>query len=351
MAIIFHVDMDAFFVACEIRENPSLAGRSVVVGADPKGGGGRGVVSTASYEARKFGVHSAMPISIAYRKCPKCVYLPVNMELYVETSRKIFSMIREHVLKLEQVSIDEAFFTADDTYEEAGKTAGKIKDLVRKEGFTCSIGIGPNKTIAKIASDFRKPDGLTIVRPEEAKSFLAPMPVRKLPGIGPKTESVLASQKIKLIGDIASRNETYFTNLFGRWGAQMFWLANGYGSDAIDEEKGARSISREVTFEKDTADEKQIKSAIDGLAEDLHATISRHGMSFRSIAIKVRYEGWFETHTRQKTLKVPASSVGLISDTANELVRSFLGRKKIRLIGVKLSGFEARQADMKKFLK
>lgn len=351
MPIIFHVDMDAFFVACEINKNPKLKGKPVVVGADPMNGSGRGVVSTASYEARKFGVHSAMPISIAYRKCPDCIYLPVDMEYYLENSRKLFALIRKNASKLEQASIDEAYFTTEDeTYEAAKKTAEKIKAIVRKEGFSCSIGIGPNKTIAKIASDFKKPDGLTLVKQEEAKAFLAPLNVRKLPGIGPKTEAVLEKAKILTIGDIAKRNEGFFTNIFGKWGAQMYWLANGFGSDVIEDERGAKSISKELTFQKDTKDEKQIRTAVKDLAHELHAIISRHNASYRCVTVKIRYEGWFETHTKQKTLKVAAADVRTIYETANELIRPFLGKKKIRLIGLKLSGFDIKKESINKFL-
>jgi DNA polymerase IV (DinB-like DNA polymerase) len=205
--IIFHVDMDHFFTAVEEKQHPELKGRPVIVGADPKQGQGRGVVSTANYEARKYGIQSAMPISRAWKLCPEAVYLPVNYELYTQISNQIMETLRKHADKFEQWGIDEAFLdvtATTETYSHAETLASQIKiEILQQTGLTCSIGIGPNKLVAKVASDFKKPDGLTIVTEEQAEAFLAPLPVRKLLWVGKKTEARLESIGIKTIGQLA----------------------------------------------------------------------------------------------------------------------------------------------------
>ncbi|MBE0512696.1 DNA polymerase IV, partial [Candidatus Bathyarchaeota archaeon] len=197
--IIMHVDMDAFFAAVEEREHPEFKGMPIVVGADPKEGRGRGVVSSASYEAREFGVRSGMPISRAWKLCPEAVYLPVNYQSYVKVSNEIMGVLRKHADKFERWGIDEAFLDVTSKvkdYGEAEALAGRIKnEIFKKERLTCSVGIGPNKLVAKMASDFQKPDGLTIVKEEDAERFLSPLPVRKLLWVGRKTE-----QKLRRIG-------------------------------------------------------------------------------------------------------------------------------------------------------
>lgn len=192
--IVLHVDMDSFFASVEVREHPELKGKPVVVGADSRRGSGRGVVSTCSYEARKYGIHSAMPVSKAYKLCPECVFLPVRMDLYKAVSSNVMQILRGFSEKFEQVSVDEAYLVPFDvrSFDDALICAQRIKDEVKQqEEITCSVGIGPNKLIAKISSGFQKPDGLTIVRPEDVRDFLFPLPVSKIPGIGRKTTEVL----------------------------------------------------------------------------------------------------------------------------------------------------------------
>ena len=193
--IVLHVDMDAFFASVEVREKPELAGFPVVVGADPKRGKGRGVVCTCSYEARKFGVHSAMPVSEAYKLCPDASFLPVNIRLYVQVSDNVMEIMKGFADKFQQYSIDEAFLVPRPeirSYEEAAMIAQRIKDEIkRQERITCSVGVAPNKIIAKVASKFRKPDGLTVVRPEDVQEFIFPLEVSKIPGIGEKRQKHL----------------------------------------------------------------------------------------------------------------------------------------------------------------
>ena len=205
MRIVMHVDMDAFYAAVEERDNPSLKGKPVVIGADPKGGKGRGVVSKSSYEARKFGIRSGMPITIAYRKNPNAIFLPVNMRKYIAVSNAIMEILKVYSSKFEQVSIDEAFLEIDSDFLQARETANKIKqDVYEREKLTCSIGVATNKLVAHIASDYKKPDGMTIVKNGEETLFLSPLPVRKIPGIGPKTEAVLKVKGVETIRQLRS---------------------------------------------------------------------------------------------------------------------------------------------------
>ncbi len=207
MRVIFHLDMDHFYTAVEERERPEIKGVPVIVGADPKEGKGRGVVSTSNYEARKSGVRSGMPISQAWRLCPRAVYLPPNFPLYIRVSGEIMELARKYAGKFEQWGIDEAFLDVSgkvDDWAEAEALAQRIKQEIKeKEGLTASIGVGPNKLVAKVASDFQKPDGLTIVKEEEVEKFLEPLPVRKLLWVGRKTEAKLKELGVNTIGDLA----------------------------------------------------------------------------------------------------------------------------------------------------
>jgi DNA polymerase IV (DinB-like DNA polymerase) len=225
MRVILHVDLDAFFPSVEVREHPELKGKPVVVGADPKEGKGRGVVSSASYEARKFGIRSALPISKAWKLCPDAIYLRPHFELYVKASNNIMNVLKSHADKFEQGGIDEAYLDISNQvkdFDEAGVVAKKImEEVLEKEDLTCSVGVAPNKIIAKIASDYRKPYGMTVVKPEEVKNFLFPLEVRKIPGVGAKTELALMELKIETVKDLASTKPEKLTRLFGVWGTRL----------------------------------------------------------------------------------------------------------------------------------
>ena len=338
------MDLDAFFAAVEERENPELKGKAVIVGADPKGGAGRGVVSTANYIAREFGVRSAMPISKAWRLCPEGVYLRPNFELYEKVSEKIMEISRKYAGKFEQVGIDEAFLDITNKvrdYEEAMKLANKMKrGVFDKEKLTCSVGIGPNKLIAKLASDYKKPYGLTAVKPEDVINFLSPLPVRKLIGVGPKTEIKLKEMGVKTIGDLAGYNKETLIKTFGKWGAEMRELANGIDNSEVVEEHEIKSVGREVTFEEDTNDSELIFKAIDKLVDDFHYELISEHIQFKTVNIKIRYED-FETHTHARTLQFYTYDKQRIKDIAKELTLPFLNNnKKIRLVGVRVSGLK-----------
>ncbi|HIH43806.1 MAG TPA: DNA polymerase IV [Candidatus Methanoperedenaceae archaeon] len=354
MRIILHIDMDSFFAAVEARENLALRGKPVVVGADPKGGFGRGVVSTASYEARAFGIRSGMPISRAYRLCPDAVFLPVNFALYERVSGEIMSILRKYADRFQQVSVDEAYLDVSRTggFEAARELAYLIKsELLDKQKLTSSIGIGPGKLVAKIASDMQKPDGLTVVEPEHVREFLSPLPVRKIPGIGKKTELALARIDIHTIGELAAIDVQLLMEKVGRWGSYLHEAALGIDESEVREEYGWKSIGREVTFEHDTTDREVLARTLDALAEEAHAALKAEGYLFRTVSIKVRYED-FETHTKEKTLEHLTSELDAVRSTAKELLSGFTGSRKIRLLGVRLTKLEkvnTRQTEMGEF--
>jgi DNA polymerase IV (DinB-like DNA polymerase) len=339
--VIFHLDMDHFYTAVEERERPEIRGKPVVVGADPKGGRGRGVVSTSNYEARKVGVRSGMPISQAWRLCPEAVYLPPNFPLYIKVSNEIMVIARSYADKFEQWGIDEAFLDVSDRvsgFVEAEALALKIKQDIRlKESLTCSIGVGPNKLIAKVASDFRKPDGLTVVRGEEAEGFLAPLAVRKLLWVGRKTEEKLKALGVNTIGDLARFDASALTSMFGVLGWQLHLMARGLDRSEVEERVGVKSVSHETTFEEDTADPVAVLQALDELSAAVQKETTDQHLLFKTVTLKIRYEN-FETHTRSHTLPFLTNRLYDLQKTERELLSGCLHKdRKVRLIGVRVS--------------
>ena len=341
--IIFHLDMDHFYTAVEEKEHPELKSRPVVVGAHPREGKGRGVVSTANYEARKFGATSGIPISKAWKLCPQCVYLPVNMRLYVKVSNEIMNILRGYTDNLEQWGIDEAFLDVTSKvkdYVEAESLAQIIKkDVLEREGLTCSIGISYNKLVAKIASDFQKPDGLTIVREEDAERFLDPLPVRKLLGVGRKTGQFLESMGVKTIGDLSRYDPAVLVDRFGVMGTALYLMAHGIDNSEVEERTEIKSIGRDTTFQEDTSDFESVLQALDALCEDVYGDAQEQQVCFKTVTIRVRY--WnFETHTHGKTLPFITDRLQDLKKTARELIRPYLRvDRKIRLVGVRVSNF------------
>jgi DNA polymerase IV (DinB-like DNA polymerase) len=341
--IIFHMDMDHFYTAIEEREHPEYKGKPVVVGADPKEGKGRGVVSTSNYEARKAGVRSGMPISRAWKLCPEAVYLQPNFPLYIKVSNEIMDIARKYADKFEQWGIDEAFLDVSarvKDYAEAEALAKQIKREIReKESLTCSIGMGPNKLIAKIASDYQKPDGLTIVKEGEAEAFLAPLSARKLLWVGRKTEAKLKTMGINTIGDLARYDPTVLAEKFGVMGTQMHLMARGIDRSEVEARTDVKSISHETTFEEDTADTDTVLSALDVLSEEVCREALNQNLFFKTVTVKLRYEN-FETHTRSKTLAFMINRSQDLKKTAKELLQTYLrSDRKVRLIGVRVSNF------------
>jgi len=341
--VIFHLDMDHFYTAVEERERPEIRGKPVIVGANPKAGKGRGVVSTSNYAARASGIRSGMPISQAWRLCPNAVYLPPDFPLYIRVSNEIMQTARGYADKFEQWGIDEAFLDVSSKirdYTEVEALALKIKqEIKQKEGLTCSIGVGPNKLIAKIASDFHKPDGLTIVRAEDAETFLAPLPVRKLLWVGRKTEAKLKALGVNTIGDLARFDASSLTSMFGVMGWQLHLMAHGIDRSEVEEHVGVKSVSRETTFEEDTADSTIILHALDALCIDVQKDIQNQALLFKTVTLKIRYEN-FETHTRSHTLPFLTNRLHDLQKTERELLLGCLRKdRKVRLIGVRVSSF------------
>ncbi len=341
--IIFHMDMDHFYTAVEEREHPEYKGKPVVVGADPKEGKGRGVVSTSNYEARKAGVRSGMPISRAWKLCPEAIYLPPNFPLYIKVSNEIMDITRKYVDKFEQWGIDEAFLdvsTRVKDYAEAEALAKQIKhEIFEKESLTCSIGIGPNKLIAKTASDYQKPNGLTIVKEDEAEAFLAQLPARRLLWVGRKTEAKLKIMGINTIGDLAHYDPTVLTEKFGVMGTQMHLMARGIDRSEVEPRTEVKSISHETTFEEDTAEAETVLKALEALSEAVCRETLNQNLFFKTVTVKLRYEN-FETHTRSKTLAFMTNRPQDLKKTAKELLQNYLRRdRKVRLIGVRVSNF------------
>ena len=349
--IIFHLDMDHFYTAVETRENPELKDKPVIVGADPKMGQGRGVVSTSNYEARKSGVRSGMPISRAWKLCPQAVYLPPNFPLYIQASNEIMAIARSFADKFEQWGIDEAFLDVSmkvKNFAEAEVLAKSLKQKIReKENLTASIGVGPNKLIAKIASDHQKPDGLTVVAEEDAENFLQSLPVRKLLWVGRKTEERLKAMGVNTIGELAHYDPSVLAENFGVAGRQMFLMAHGIDRSEVQERGEVKSISHEITFEEDESEAEKILQALNSLAIEVSEEAVNQSLFFKTVTIKIRYEN-FETHTRSKTLQFMTNRPKDLQKTSRELLIPYLvPERKIRLIGVRVSTFISAGSQMK----
>lgn len=341
--IIFHLDMDHFYTAVEEREHPEYKGKPVIVGADPKGGAGRGVVSTSNYEARRAGIRSGLPISRAWRLCPEAIYLPPDFQLYIRVSNEIMGIARLHADKFEQWGIDEAFLDVTSRvrdFAEAEELAKHIKAEINEgQKLTSSIGVGPNKLVAKIASDIQKPNGLTVVKPEQVKSFLSPLPVRTLLWVGRKTEAKLKPLGISTIGDLARYDPNVLTEMFGIMGAQMYLMARGIDNSEVEQRTEIKSTSHETTFEEDEGDGQTVLNALDKLSEAVIEEVVEQNVFFKTVTVKVRYEN-FETHTHSKTLQFMTNRVLDLKKTARELLQAYLRpRRKVRLIGVRVSSF------------
>jgi len=354
--IILHVDMDSFYASVEQRRAPSLKGRPVVVGSDPKGGIGRGVVSTCSYEAREFGIHSGMPISQAYKLCQDAVYLRVDMQLYKEVSCRVMEILRSEAGRFQQVSVDEAYLDISEKvrdHERAIKIAQEIKAKIRaQEGLTCSIGIASTRSAAKIASDLDKPDGLTVVEPDRVAGFLEPLEVRRLQGIGRKNEEILHGLGIQTIGQLARFDRNKLVDVFGKWGTGMHLLAQGVDDSEVEERGETRSVSREHTFDVDTGDTALLYVALDNIAGLVHNSLQNMGFSFRTVSVKVR-QADFTTFTRARTLYHDTRDPDTIRQVSHELAREFFDGRKIRLLGVRLSNLgknKLRQTTFEDFI-
>jgi len=340
MRRILHIDMDAFFAAVEQRRNPALIGKPLVIGGsgDPTQ---RGVVSTASYEARKFGIHSAMPLRTAYKLCPHAVFLPVDYEEYSKMSERIKKILREYCPIMEDVGIDEAFLDVSQIDKSAEEIVKEIKAKILEEtGLTCSFGIAPNKLLAKIASDMQKPEGLTIITDLDIENRIWPLPVRKLWGVGPKTEAALRGMGIETIGGLAAVPLDKLIERFGEsYGRYLYDASKGMDESPLVTHWEPKSTSREITFQTDTGNWQEIARTLAELTREVANDMKQAGYKGKTVTVKLRFSD-FETHTRAKTLKNLTSSVDKIRAAAFDCLRRFELKKQVRLVGVKVGGLK-----------
>lgn len=333
--------MDAFFASIEQRDNPSLKGHPVIVGADPREGRGRGVVAACSYEARKFGVHSALPISRAWRLCPNAAYLRPSMGKYRENSRRILAIFHDFSPLVEQLSIDEAFLDISarvDNFEDAIRTAYQLKrKIFQKEKLTASVGVAPNKFLAKIASDIRKPDGVYAVRPDNIDTFLEALPIGRLWGVGPKTETRLRKLGIERVGQLNTEQGQKILRQMGKLGAHLAQLCRGIDNRPVVTYRRPKSIGHEHTFSQDTADKGALLETLRLMEMKVADRLRRKKMKGKTVCVKIRYDD-FTTITRQARSQVPIGSADEINRISEKLfLIHWDSSRKIRLIGVSVS--------------
>jgi len=349
-SVFFHIDLDAFFAAAEVLDDPSLAGRPVIVGAAP---GHRGVVSTCSYEARRYGVHSAMPISEAYRLCPEAAFRPVRMERYAELSARVMAVFEAYTPDVVRVSIDEASLDMTGTERLWGaprEAAEAIRDRVAREtGLSISIGIAPNRYVAKVASGVRKPAGLVVVEPGDEAAFMAGLRLKDLWGVGPKTRARLEELGIGDQARLLELSRATLESNFGKAGGEFIYgVARGVDPGIYAGEARSRSISSETTYERDEAGLPRIETTLLGMAEELVARLYADGYSSRCVALKLRY-GDFETVGVRETLDEPFFDSGAVYEAARSLLARKWDGRPLRLVGLALACLErgaARQAGL-----
>ena len=346
MRHILHADLDAFYASVEQLDNPELRGKPVVVGGSPTT---RGVVAAASYEARDFGVRSAMPMHTAMQRCPQAVRVSPRFDRYHEVSSQVMEIFRDTTDLIEPLSLDEAFLdvttsVVPDTTAES--IAAEIRRRVADEvGLTISVGVATSKSIAKIASDMDKPDGLTVVLPGTERDFLAPLPVRKLWGIGPKASERLVAEGVKTIGDLARMSEGWFTAWFGKNGTMMRELALGQDDRPVVVSRETKSISAETTLAEDTGSPEMLHELIARLSQRVARQLATADLQGRTVKLKLRLSD-YTTFTRQRSLTQPEDSADVISAIASSLLeRELHSGRQFRLIGLGVSGFDPKTDD------
>jgi DNA polymerase-4 len=344
MRRIAHVDMDAFFAAIELKRRPELRGRPLVIGGrgDPHA---RGVVSTASYEARAFGIRSGMPLRTAWRRCPQAVFLPVDFDAYTRVSQQVKQLLREFSPVMEDAGIDEAFLDISLRPESAAEIGRAIQQRIGTHtGLTCSVGIAPNKLLAKIASDMEKPAGLTVLAREDVATRVWPLPVRKLWGVGPKTEARLARLGVRTIGELARLPAERLRAAFGPvHGQYLHEAAHGIDDSPLITHWEPKSLSHETTFQRDVGDWERLRRATAGLARELVERLRAEGYRARQLSVKLRYAD-FETHTHAVTLPAASDDPDTLQQAALRCLRRFPLTRKVRLIGVRVGALDKTDA-------
>src|SRR5437870_6021339 len=347
--VILHVDRDALYASVEIRENPALEGKPCVAGANPRGHR-RGVVRTASYEARRCGVRSAMSCVEAARRCPDAVFVAPHFELYGRVSGEIMDTLRTFADRLQPSGIEEGYLDVSvrsgGNFSRAHELAREIKAAVRKQHrLTCTIGIAPTKAVAKIVSDFAKPDGLTVVARDEVAAFLAPISVRKILGVGPKTADRLKELGLEVIEDLQRYNRQDLVEQLGAFGEYLQDVAMGHDAEEVVEPTGPpESISTETTFERDLDAYGDVWPELEALAKSLHEQLLHEKLAYRTVTLKAKYSN-FEIHTRSKSLKIHSTDLEPILILSQTMLKEVLASgRKIRLVGVRLSNLLERAA-------
>jgi DNA polymerase-4 len=346
MRIVLHADMDAFFASVEQRDDPSIRGKPVVVG----GTSSRGVVSAASYEAREYGIHSAMPTVQARGLCPQAVFLRGDMAKYRRESSRIFEIFRRFTPVVEGVSLDEAFLDLTGTERLLGpveEAVAKLRREVREEtGLTVSVGVAPVKMVAKIASDMAKPDGVCVVPPDGVRDFLDPLPVGRIWGIGPKARERLEARGIRSIGDLARQSDAVLQEALGNWGSRAAQLARGEDTRDVEPYREAKSYGEENTFPQDVSDRATLRQTIRSHAEAVARRLRHDSVRGRGVRLKLKLarplgEGRYPLVTRSLTLPVATDDGALIADAAEKLLERSGVEEPIRLLGVAVSRIES----------
>ncbi len=338
--MILHIDMDAFYASVEQLDNPWLKGKCVIVG----GTSNRGVVSASSYEARKFGIRSAMPIFQARQKCPDGVFIPPRMTRYKEVSQKIMAILREFSPQVEVVSIDEAYMDISGSQRLLGNPESVARDIKRtikqKLGLTCSVGVAPVKFLAKVASDMNKPNGLTIIQTQAMAQFIESLPVQKVAGVGKKTYRRLASMGIKTLGDVNKYPPKMLLDRLGKFGQRLIELAAGRDHATVTPWSPHKSVSSERTLGEDTRDKELLHKYLLKQSEEVARQLRKAGVKARTITLKIKHAD-FKQYTRSKTISIPTRSSETIYHHAASLLDSYELTQKIRLIGLSTSGFQS----------
>jgi DNA polymerase-4 len=341
---IIHVDMDMFYAAVELLDRPDLRDKPVVVGGPPNS---RSVVTTANYVARKYGIHSAMPCAEAHRRCPQCVFLKPDFRKYHKFSEIIRAVFFEYTDLVEPLSLDEAYL--DVTHNKAGEpSATRIAKAIKKKilertGLTASAGVAPNMFVAKIASDFKKPDGLTVVPPDKVLDFIRPLPVRRIPGIGRVTDAHMAELGIRTVADLAAKTPEWLEENFGSFGQYLWEIARGIDEREVTPEWERKSLGAEETFEKDLLEVREIEDYLEICAQRVFDELTEEGKKARTVTLKIKYYD-FRSITRRRTLDdFVLSADEIFAVTRDLLSRTDAGRTKVRLAGISLSTFTRRE--------
>ncbi len=341
---IIHVDMDSFYASVEILDNPSLKGKPVIVGGPPNS---RGVVATCSYEARKFGIHSAMASSRAFKLCPQAIFVRGNFCRYKEVSLQIREIFNRFTTLVEPLSLDEAYLDVTGHELYATQIAKKIKDSIQKEiGLTASAGVAPNKLIAKIASDLNKPNGLTVIQPHQVEEFMKNLALRKINGIGEATEKKLLQYHFKICSDIWPYSEEELKEKLGeRLGSSLYKRTRGIDEEPLHTIWVRKSLGTETTFAEDLLDREKIKEELIKLSEQVAESLKKKNLAGKTITLKVKYSD-FKRITRAKTIEQMTNQSSIISHSAYELLlKTLAGEKPIRLLGLSVSRFEDKTQD------